>query len=420
MESITISGGVKLRGTVRVSGAKNAALPILAATILVPGRHRVRNCPELRDVATMCRLLTILGAEVERRGDEIVVDTGELSGEEAPYDLVKTMRASVLVLGPLLARAGRARVSLPGGCAIGERPVNLHLAALRALGAEIGLEHGYIHAQAGRLAGARFLFEKQTVTGTENLLMAATLAAGTTVIENAACEPEVADLARALSGMGAKIKGAGTATITVRGVESLKPLSHAVMPDRIEAGTLLLAGAITRGDVLVAGADPEHLGAVLAKLRETGAQIEVGAEGIRVRGPSRPRAVDIKTGPYPEFPTDMQAQFMALLAVSRGLAVITETVFENRYVHVAELKRLGADITLEGGHALVRGAAGLSGARVMATDLRASASLVLAGLRAEGETVIARAYHLDRGYERLDSKLAALGARTGRIRESVQ
>jgi UDP-N-acetylglucosamine 1-carboxyvinyltransferase len=419
MESITIAGGPRLRGTVRVGGAKNAALPLLAATILVPGEHRLRNVPRLRDVDTMARLLVILGARVQRHGDEMVVETGALSGDEAPYDLVKTMRASVLVLGPLLARSGQARVSLPGGCAIGERPVNLHLAAMRALGAEIAIEHGYIAARAERLRGARIHFEKQTVTGTENALMAAVLAEGTTEITNAACEPEIVDLAGALGGMGARISGAGTATIVIRGVERLRPLEHAVMPDRIEAGTLMLAAAITNGDVLVEGADPAHLGAVLAKLREAGARVEVTPAGVRIEGPARPRAVDIKTGPYPEFPTDMQAQFMALLSVSRGLGVIHETIFENRYVHVAELKRLGADITLDGNLAIVRGKAALSGARVMATDLRASASLVLAGLRAEGETVVARAYHLDRGYERLDEKLAGIGAKTGRVSERV-
>ena len=419
MESITISGGARLRGEVRVGGAKNAALPILAATLLAPGQHRVRNVPQLRDVDTMGRVLAVLGARVERSGGDLTVATGPLSGEEAPYDLVKTMRASVLVLGPLLARTGRARVSLPGGCAIGERPVNLHLTAMRALGAEIALEHGYISARAERLRGARIHFEKQTVTGTENALMAAVLAEGTTEIGNAACEPEIVDLARALSGMGARIAGAGTPTITVQGVARLAPLDHTVMPDRIEAGTLMLAAAITRGDVLVAGAEPAHLGAVIAKLREAGARVEETPAGVRVEGPGRPRAVDIKTGPYPEFPTDMQAQFMALLSVSRGLGVVHETVFENRYVHVAELKRLGAEISLDGNLALVRGRPGLSGARVMATDLRASASLVLAGLRAEGETVVARAYHLDRGYERLDAKLASLGAATGRIREQL-
>ncbi|HWR98270.1 MAG TPA: UDP-N-acetylglucosamine 1-carboxyvinyltransferase [Candidatus Methanoperedens sp.] len=418
MESITITGGARLRGEVRVGGAKNAALPILAATLLAPGEHRVRNVPRLRDVDTMGRLLTVLGARVERSGGDLLVTSGPFSGEEAPYDLVKTMRASVLVLGPLLARTGRARVSLPGGCAIGERPVNLHLAAMRALGAEISLEHGYISARAERLRGARLHFEKQTVTGTENALMAAVLAEGATEIGNAACEPEITDLARALAGMGARISGAGTPTISVHGVERLSPVDHVVMPDRIEAGTLLLAAAITRGDVLVEGAEPAHLGAVIAKLREAGARVEETPRGLRVEGPGRPRAVDIKTGPYPEFPTDMQAQFMALLAVSRGLGVVHETIFENRYVHAAELKRLGADITLDGNLALVRGRPGLSGARVMATDLRASASLVLAGLRAEGETVVARAYHLDRGYERLDEKLGGLGATTGRIREN--
>jgi len=417
VESITVGGGARLRGRVRVGGAKNAALPILAATILVPGEHRVRNVPRLRDVDTMCRLLTVLGARVERTGGDLLVNTLDLTGEEAPYELVKTMRASILVLGPLLARAGRARVSLPGGCAIGERPVNLHLAALRELGARIELEHGYIAAEAASLAGARIHFEKPTVTGTENLLMAAVLAPGTTILENAAREPEVGDLAAALCGMGARIAGAGSPTITVTGVERLGPLDHRVMPDRIEAGTLLVAGAITRGEVVVEGAEPAHLGAVIAKLRETGTRVEEVPGGLRVEGVARPRSVDVRTGPYPEFPTDMQAQFMALLAVARGLGVITETIFENRYVHVAELKRLGAEITLDGSHALVRGRPRLSGARVMATDLRASASLLLAGLRAEGETVVARAYHLDRGYERLDEKLAGLGAATGRISE---
>jgi UDP-N-acetylglucosamine 1-carboxyvinyltransferase len=418
MESITVTGGARLRGRVGVGGAKNAALPVLAATILVPGEHRVRNAPRLRDVDTMCRLLTVLGARVRREGEDVVVDTLELTGAEAPYDLVKTMRASVLVLGPLLARAGHARVSLPGGCAIGERPVNLHLAALRELGAEIGLEHGYITARAGRrLAGARLLFEKPTVTGTENALMAAVLATGTTVLENAACEPEVADLALALAGMGARITGAGTPTVTITGVDTLRPIDHRVMADRIEAGTLMVSAAITRGEVVVEGAPVAHLGAVIGKLRETGTRVEEVPGGVRVVGVARPRAVDVRTGPHPEFPTDMQAQFMALLSVSRGLGVITETIFENRFVHAAELKRMGADIALDGSHAIVRGRPGLMGAHVMASDLRASASLVLAGLRASGETVIARAYHLDRGYDRLDAKLAALGAQTGRTRD---
>jgi UDP-N-acetylglucosamine 1-carboxyvinyltransferase len=414
VEAITVRGGARLKGTVAVSGAKNASLPILAATLLAPGKHRIRNVPRLRDVDTACRLLGTLGARSWGEG-EITVETGRLSGAEAPYDLVKTMRASILVLGPLLARTGKARVSLPGGCAIGERPVNLHLMAMEALGANIVLEHGYIEAATEGLRGGQVTFEQPTVTGTANALMAAVLAKGKTVLENAACEPEVVDLAKALKSMGARIRGAGTRTIAISGVSKLRPLSHTVMPDRIEAGTLMVAAAITRGDVLIQGAQPEHSASVIDKLREAGIAVEEEEGGLRVRGPGRARSVDIRTGPYPAFPTDMQAQFMALLAVSKGLGVITETVFENRFMHAAELKRMRADITLEGNHALVRGSKGLSGAQVMATDLRASASLVLAGLRGEGETVISRAYHLDRGYEGLEAKLASLGARTARL-----
>jgi len=324
------------------------------------------------------------------------------------------MRASILVLGPLLARCGKARVSLPGGCAIGERPVNLHIMAMEALGAEILLEHGYIEARAEKLKGGVVTFEQPTVTGTANAMMAAVLAEGESVIENAACEPEIVDLAEALRSMGAKVRGAGTKTILIRGVKKLRPLTHTVMPDRIEAGTFMVAAALTRGDILISGGRPEHCEAVIDKLREAGVAVERERGGLRVRAPGRTRSVDVKTGPYPAFPTDMQAQFMALLSVSKGLGVITETIFENRFMHAAELKRMGGDITLEGNYALIRGRKGLSGAEVMATDLRASASLVLAGLRAEGETVISRAYHLDRGYERLEEKLASLGARTGR------
>lgn len=414
MEAVTVRGGARLRGSVSVSGAKNAALPIMAAVLLAPGRHRIRNVPRLRDVVTTCRLLDSVGARCSGEG-EITVDTGEVSSAEAPYELVKTMRASILVLGPLLARAGRARVSLPGGCAIGERPVDLHIAAMKALGAEIALTHGYIEARAEKLRGARITFEKSTVTGTANAMMAAVLAEGETVLENAACEPEIADLAGALRKMGARIGGAGTKTMTILGVPKLRPLSYTVMPDRIEAGTLMVAAAMTRGDVLIEGAVEGHSAAVIDKLREAGVYVVAEDGGLRVRGPGRVRSVDIRTGPYPAFPTDMQAQFMALLSVSRGLGVITETIFENRFMHVAELKRMGADITLEGNHALIRGRKGLSGTEVMATDLRASASLVLAALRGEGESVISRAYHLDRGYERLEEKLASLGARTGRM-----
>ncbi len=414
MEAVTVTGGARLRGRVSVSGAKNASLPILAAVLLAPGRHRIRNVPRLRDVSTACRLLDSVGARCSGEG-EITVDTGEVSSAEAPYELVKTMRASILVLGPLLARAGRARVSLPGGCAIGERPVDLHITAMKALGAEVALAHGYIEARAEKLRGARITFEKSTVTGTANAMMAAVLAEGKTVLENAACEPEVADLAGALKKMGAKISGAGSKTMTIRGVPKLRPLSYTVMPDRIEAGTLMVAAAMTRGDVLIEGAVEEHSAAVIDKLREAGVYVEEEEGGLRVRGPGRVRSVDVRTGPYPAFPTDMQAQFMALLAVSKGLGVITETIFENRFMHVAELKRMGADIALEGNHALIRGRKGLSGTELMATDLRASASLVLAALRGEGESVISRAYHLDRGYERLEEKLASLGAKTGRV-----
>ncbi len=414
MEGIVIRGGAKLRGRTRVSGAKNAALPILAATLLAPGRHRIRNVPSLRDVDTICTLLGILGARCRGEG-EIIVETGELKASEAPYDLVKTMRASILVLGPLLAREGRARVSLPGGCAIGERPINLHLMAMKSLGAEIELNHGYIEARARKLRGARIYFERPTVGGTENTIMAAALAEGITTLENAAREPELVDLARALNGMGAKIKGAGTNLVTIQGVQSLRPMSHTIMADRIETGTLMVAAAMTRGEIFIEGTVVEHNTAVIAKLREAGVSVEEHEGGVRVHAPARTRAVDIKTGPYPDFPTDMQAQFMALMAVSRGLGVITENIFENRFVHAAELKRMGADITLEGNCALVRGKGRLSGAQVMATDLRASAALILAGLHAEGETVITRAYHLDRGYDRLDRKLASLGARAGRV-----
>jgi UDP-N-acetylglucosamine 1-carboxyvinyltransferase len=416
VQGICIGGSARLRGEVPISGAKNAALPILAATLLSPGKHRLHNVPRLKDVDTTCRLLEALGASWSWQ-DDLEIRTEAAIGCEAPYDLVKTMRASILVLGPLLARTGHARVSLPGGCAIGERPVDLHLMAMRALGAEIDISHGYIEARAEKLKGAEVLFETQTVTGTANTMMAAVLAEGRTVIENAACEPEIADLAGALRSMGADVRGAGTRTVVVEGQKKLGSIGYSVMPDRIEAGTLMVAAAMTKGDVTLLGARAEHSAAVIDKLREAGVQVEETEGGLRVRGPERTRSVDVKTGPYPAFPTDMQAQFMALLSVSKGLGVITETVFENRFMHAAELKRMGADISLEGNHALVRGKKILSGARLMATDLRASASLVLAGLRAEGKTVVSRAYHLDRGYEKLEEKLALLGARTGRIDE---
>lgn len=413
MDAIYVRGGTRLRGTVAISGAKNAALPILAATLLSPGRHRIGNVPALRDVTTTRKLLGVLGANCGGEG-EITVDTGPVGTAEASYDLVKTMRASILVLGPLLARTGRARVSLPGGCAIGERPVDLHLKAMEALGAEIAIEHGYIEARADGLKGGTVTFEKPTVTGTANAMMAAVLADGRSIIENAACEPELPDLAGALASMGAEIRGAGTRTIVIDGREKLGTISWDVMPDRIETGTLMVAAAMTRGDVEMSGARAGDCEAVIDKLREAGVKIGETAGGVRVQGPTRTKSVDVKTGPYPAFPTDMQAQFMALLAVSRGLGVITETIFENRFMHAAELKRMGADITLEGNHALIRGRKDLSGAQVMATDLRASASLVLAGLRAGGETVVSRVYHLDRGYEKLEEKLSSLGGRATR------
>ena len=413
MKGIVIEGGERLVGEVKVGGAKNAALPALAAALLVDERVcTFTNCPRLRDVDTFQALLENLGAQLRWKGNgELQVDTSGIKGVTAPYDLVKTMRASVLVLGPLLARMGEAVVSLPGGCAIGARPVNLHLKGLEQLGAQIKLEHGYIKARARRLRGERIYLDIPTVTGTENLMMAAALAEGTTVIENAACEPEVEELAHILTAMGAEIEGVGTAVLTIRGVEQLQPVQYAIMPDRIEAGTLMVAAGISRGNVLIRGCRLEHLEAVVEKLRQVGVEITPLDKGeVRVVGDRRVRSVDVKTHPYPGFPTDMQAQFMALMTVANGLSAISETIFENRFMHVSELKRMGADIRVQGSTAIVTGAPQLSGAPVMATDLRASASLVLAGLAAEGETVISRAYHLERGYEDLVGKLAALGA----------
>ncbi len=423
MDKIVIEGGVALRGTVPVSGAKNAALPVLAASLLADGAHAVRNVPELADVRTMARLLAHMGCSVERGagGDPRAVAVG-VPGEirpEAPYELVKTMRASVLVLGPLLARWGRARVSLPGGCAIGARPIDQHLKGLSALGADIALEHGYVEARApkgGRLRGTTFVFDGQTVTGTENVLMAAALAEGRTVLGNCAREPEVVDLAAALAAAGARIEGAGTAEIVVDGVERLRPLHHAVIPDRIEAGTLLVAGAVTGGEVTVQGCVPEHMEALIVKLRETGAHVEAVPGGVHVAGRIPPRPTDFRTAPFPGFATDMQAQMMVHLCLAEGSSVVTETVFENRFMHVLELKRLGADIAIDGKVAVVKGVPQLSGAPVMASDLRASAALVLAGLAARGTTEVHRVYHLDRGYERLEQKLEPLGARIRRVR----
>ena len=419
MQNIVIKGGARLTGEVHVSGAKNAALPILASSLLASGRSVYRNVPDLGDVRTMEKLLHELGAEVTTKGGVTQVDTAPVKSFEAPYDLVKTMRASVLVLGPLLARHGRARVSLPGGCAIGARPIDQHLNGLALMGAKIELAHGYVTARAKRLHGATIVFDMVTVTGTENLMMAAALAKGRTTLENAAREPEVEELARVLNKMGARIKGAGTPVISIEGVDELQPVEHAIIPDRIEAGTLLVAAAITRGDVLVRDCLPEHMDAVLAKLRATGAEVSADGDGIRVRGRADLKPADISTQPFPGFPTDMQAQFMVLMTRARGQSVLSETIFENRYMHVPELQRMGADIVVEGRTAIVRGPTRLTGATVMATDLRASASLVLAGLIADGTTEILRIYHLDRGYDRLDKKLRALGADVRRAKGTL-
>jgi UDP-N-acetylglucosamine 1-carboxyvinyltransferase len=421
MDAIVITGNGPLEGVTHASGAKNAALPIIASALLAPGEHTFRNVPELVDVNTMFKVLDTMGCESHRlegkKKNIVTIKVPTNVTPEAPYDLVRTMRASVLVLGPLLARYGRARVSMPGGCAIGARPIDQHLKGLQALGAEIELNEGYVEARAKRLKGGVVTFDLITVTGTENVLMAAVLAKGRTLIENAAKEPEVEELARVLNKMGAQISGAGSDVITIDGVDDLHPVDHAIIADRIEAGTLLVAAAITGGDLLVQHAVPEHLEPVLQKLRATGCTVTVEAGGIRCKGPARVQPVDLKTQEHPGFPTDMQAQLMALLATADGTSVITENIFENRYMHVAELRRMGADITVDGHTAVVRGKARLSGAPVMATDLRASASLVLAGLHAEGKTKVGRVYHLDRGYERLEKKLRALGANIRRIKD---
>jgi UDP-N-acetylglucosamine 1-carboxyvinyltransferase len=416
MDAIEISGGKRLAGEVQVSGSKNATLPQIAAALLAPGTSKFHGVPNLADIRTLGRLLGSMGARVHQDGHELQVDASAIANPEAPYELVKTMRASVLVLGPLVARFGRARVSLPGGCAIGARPIDQHLKGLQALGAHIDLAHGYVEARAERLRGAQVLFDLPTVTGTENLMMAAALADGQTVLENCAREPEVVALADALNGMGAKVRGAGSTVITIDGVRSLRPMDLHVIPDRIEAGTLLMAALITGGDVLVRGARAEDLDAALAKMREAGAKISVESKGLRLVAPDRLRAVDFITAPFPGFPTDLQAQLLACLTVAKGASRVVETVFENRFMHVQELDRMGADVTIDGHTAVVRGVPQLSGAPVMATDLRASASLVLAGLRAEGTTVVHRVYHLDRGYESLESKLAGLGAGIRRVK----
>jgi UDP-N-acetylglucosamine 1-carboxyvinyltransferase len=417
VDKLRITGGRPLEGEVTVSGAKNAALPILCAALLTDKPLTLANVPRLMDIATMAKLLGQMGVEVERSDQGgMRLSARQISNPTAPYELVKTMRASVLVLGPLLARCGRAKVSLPGGCAIGQRPVDQHVKGLQAMGATIAIEHGYMHAAAERLRGARILMDLVTVTGTENLMMAAVLAEGTTLLENAAREPEVVDLANCLSAMGAKIEGAGTDVIRIDGVRSLVGASHAVMPDRIETGTYLAATAGAGGRVRLTRAAPDTLDASIEKLREAGALVRKGAGFVDIEMAGRPRSVSVRTAPYPGFATDMQAQFMALATIGAGTALITETIFENRFMHALELQRLGAHISITGNTAIVRGVERLQGAAVMATDLRASAGLVIAGLIAEGQTVIDRIYHLDRGYEALERKLSALGARIERIK----
>ncbi len=416
METIVIEGGVPLQGTVSISGAKNAALPILMATLLAAGESQIQNVPHLRDVETTVRLLENLGAVVRQEEHTTRVDTTAVHRAEAPYELVKTMRASFLVLGPLIARFGYARVSLPGGCAIGARPVDIHLKGLQAMGAEILLDHGYVVARAKRLRGARIYMDLVTVTGTENLMMAATTAEGVTVLENAAREPEVVNLAEALNKMGARIEGAGSGTITITGVPTLQATTLEVIPDRIECGTFIAATAITGGKVRIEECVPGHLQAVITKMRASGVMIQEGDTWLEVAGGEKLRSVDITTLPYPGFPTDMQAQIMACMTLAQGHSVITETVFENRFMHVAELQRMGADITIDGASVVVRGVESLSGAPVMATDLRASASLILAGLAACGETILSRVYHIDRGYEGIEKKLSQLGAKIRRER----
>jgi len=415
MDKLAITGGVPLQGEVRVSGAKNAALPILCAALLTSEPLVLTNVPKLNDVRTMRSLLAQMGVHAEGDPNALTLSAADIDWPLAPYEMVKTMRASILALGPLLARCGEARVSLPGGCAIGLRPVDQHIKGLQAMGAEIDLDHGYIDAKAKSLSGANFVFDLVTVTGTENLMMAATLADGTTVLDNAAREPEVVDLAECLNAMGARITGAGTDRIVIEGVARLSGATHAIMPDRIETGTFLVAAAATGGDVALTGARPDTLGAVLDKLAEAGVAPTIDGSTIRIKRNGRLKSVSMRTAPYPGFPTDMQAQLMALMTVADDAAMITETIFENRMMHVQELKRLGAAIEVEGNTAIVRGAQKLTAANVMATDLRASAGLVIAGLIAEGETVIDRIYHLDRGYERIEDKLSALGARIRRV-----
>jgi UDP-N-acetylglucosamine 1-carboxyvinyltransferase len=417
VDKLIIKGGRRLSGDVTVSGSKNASLPIFCSTILAPGIHEISNVPFLRDINTTIKVLESLGARVEGNGNVVRIDTTGVNNVEATYDLVKTMRASVLVLGPLLARHGRARVSLPGGCAIGARPIDQHLKGLKALGAEIKLEHGYVEARARKLKGARINFDISTVGGTEHLMMAAAMARGETILENAAREPEIVDLAAVLAKMGARIEGAGTDTIRIDGVSELRSMSHRVMPDRIEAGTFMIAAAMTGGDIRISGMQLEHLDALAFKLQDAGVEIVNKDNKVRVKGPRKIASVNIKTRPYPGFPTDMQAQFMALMCLADGASVISENIFENRFMHVSELLRFGADIVVEGNSATVKGVRKLSGAPVMATDLRASACLILAGLAADNTTEVSRIYHLDRGYEAIEKKLAGLGADIIRVKE---
>lgn len=416
MDKILVQGGRRLEGEVHVSGAKNAALPILASSLLCDGPNTFYNVPLLRDIHSTIQLLGHLGVRCQLDGHTVTVDAAGLNNHEAPYDLVRKMRASILVLGPLLARLKKARVSLPGGCAIGARPINLHLRGLSLLGADISLEHGYVEASCERLIGTDIYFDVVTVTGTENIMMAAVLAEGTTVLRNAAREPEVVALADVLNQMGARIEGAGCSEMVIHGVESLHPVTVGIIPDRIETGTFITAAALTGGDVIIRNAEPGHVKAVIDKLRLTGARIDVQDSSIRVQGGDAIHSVDLKTLPYPGFPTDMQAQFMVLMAVARGSCLISETIFENRFIHVSELRRMGADITISGNSALVKGVHHLSGAPVMATDLRASACLILAGLVADNTTEVNRVYHLDRGYEALEEKFENLGAAIRRVK----
>ncbi|NNK83929.1 MAG: UDP-N-acetylglucosamine 1-carboxyvinyltransferase, partial [Desulfobacterales bacterium] len=405
-----------LKGEVSISGAKNAALPILVSSLLADGWNTYTNIPDLKDIESTLQLLSSLGAKVERKEDTVRVDASSLNNPQASYDLVRKMRASILVLGPLLARLKEAKVSLPGGCAIGARPINLHLKGLARLGASVEVEHGYIKASVDCLKGNSIYFDIPTVTGTENLMMAAVLADGVTILGNAACEPEIIALAEVLNRMGANIQGAGTSEMTITGVSSLRPVSVSIIPDRIEAGTFMVASALTGGDVTLTGCRPDHLEAVIHKISLTGAQVEVDGKNMRVQGPDIINSIDVKTQPYPGFPTDMQAQFMVLMSVASGISIISETIFENRFIHVSELKRMGAKIKVSGNSALVQGVKKLSGAPVMASDLRASASLILAGLVARGKTEVNRVYHLDRGYQSIEAKFAKLGAAVKRVK----